>query len=240
MLKKYLTLTFLFVSSVAYAQDYTMINLKYITDYNMKDSYVDGFGSYIEIETIAQRGDFNFYGFTDLRYMNHSSGKLNYDFYKYILKYDVSNSKELLFVNIQAKETYSFANDMFLGVGSHIDIPVFGRLYANVYYFLNYADHKNNSSKYDSILPMSLAFNWFNIIAKDVIKGWDLAHGGWSDIDFYTNIGGYSNSRTSVQIYEGISLQHNDYALETGYKYWIMDTKSNVSHSLYLTLIKKF
>ena len=201
----------------------------------MKDSYIDGFNSYIEIEKMIQRGNFNFYGFTDIRF-NENNGSLNYDFYKYTLKYDITDSKELLFINLSAKDTYSsFSGDSFLGIGSHIDIPVFGRLYANAYYFLNYIYEDNNSKS-----PISFGFNWFNVLSKNIITNWDLAHGGWSDIDFYTNVKDNSNSRSSIQVYESLSLQHKDYAVELGYKYWVMDVKNNYSHSLYLSLIKKF
>lgn len=225
----------IFISNLS-AGDFTAINLKYVADYNWKDSYINGAGSYFEIETIAQRGDFHFYGFTDLRYMNAKFNQLNYDFYKYILKYDLINSNEKLFINAQIKETYGFRSDMFVGVGTSFDIPLFGKLYGNIYYFINGNDFNDLKSK----LPLSIAFNWFNILVNDVVTGWDLAHGGWSDIDLYTQVKGSSQSRASWQIYEGISLQHKDYAVELGYKYWLMDSENKTSHSLFLAFVKKF
>ena len=86
-MKKIITLLILTLSitSVLKAEDFTAINLKYTTEYNSGDSYINGFGSYIEIETIAKRGNFNIYGFTDLRFYN-SSSTLDYDYFKYNLK----------------------------------------------------------------------------------------------------------------------------------------------------------
>jgi hypothetical protein len=199
--------------------------------------FKNGFGNYFEVETLAQRGNFNFYGFIDVRNDTAISSS-NYDFYKYILKYDLTNGNSKLFVNYQIKETYDFNSDSFIGLGTNLDAGFMGVVSVNAYYFANYNDDANKSS-----LPFSLAFNWYKFLKKDFIKGWDLAHGGWSDIDLYTDIKDDNNndkSRVSMQIYEGVSLSNQDYGVELGYKFFRWSFDSVWSNSLYLSFIKKF
>lgn len=241
LLKQCIIMLSLLLSYNLNAEDYSAVNVKLIFDNNQYYSdagynFKDGFGNYFEIETLAQRGNFNFYGFVDVR-NDTSISSSNYDFYKYILKYDLTNGNSKLFVNYQIKETYGFNSDSFIGLGTNIDAGLMGVVSINAYYFANYNDDDNKSS-----MPFSIAFNWYKFLKKDLVQGWDLAHGGWSDIDLYTDMKNDNNgkSRVSMQVYEGVSLSNKDYGVELGYKFFRWSLDSVWSNSLYLSFIKKF
>jgi nucleoside-specific outer membrane channel protein Tsx len=218
----------------AESSDFSDVNLKSIFIYTSADR----FKTIVEVENIAKKGNFQLYGFTDVilsgSTMMNSYDELQFDFYKYILKYDITQSSEKLFINALMKETYKFKGDLFLGLGTHVNIPLIGRLNMNAYYFTSGHDSNNRSR-----VPFSFGFDWFNLITKlnDDIS---LYHKGWSDLDLFTKVKYDSNSRSSFQFYEGLSVENKSYAVAVAYKYFYTDVKHKVSHNLIVELTKKF
>lgn len=225
----------IFVAGALYADNYKGINLKYTQEFNQGGVFNNN-GAFLEVEAMGRIDRWDFYGFTDVRFMDNDYGKLNYDFYKYILKYDIFNNNQL-FISTEMKETYGdFDNDAFIGIGSSVNLPVFGRLFMNLYYFTG----QTVAGLPDGSQPYSLQFNWYNKL-MDLPHGWTLTHGGWSDLDFFTNLSDANHQGTSWQFYEGITFNYESYGIEFGYKYWknfAGNTNLN-SHSEYIYLIKR-
>lgn len=238
-LSKLSILFFLMLFSVNLkAADFSAINLKAFYGYIDSDApYLSDKNHYFfEVETIARSGQWDLYGFTDLKSID---GQLNYDFFKYIVKYDVLNNNKF-FIVAEAKETFGGQkSDAFVGLGTSFAIPVLGNLNINAMYYM--ADKDNSGNKLQ--LPFMLQFSWYNELGKIGNTGLTLYHGGWSDIDFFEKRKDSSlkMNKYAIQVFEAIGVNYQTYAAEIGYKYWSgMGGNDNSADSVFVYLIKRF
>ncbi len=217
------------------AEDFATANLKAFYGYIDSDAtyLTDKNHYFFEVETIARQGQWDLYGFTDLKMIN---GKVNYDFFKYIAKYDVLNNNRL-FIVAEAKETFGdHKGSAFIGLGTSAVVPGIGNLNVNVMYFIANEDKTGEKLK----LPMMFQLSWFNNFGQISDSKFSIYHGGWSDFDFFEKRESARN-RYSFQIYEGVGINYETYATELGYKYWYgMGGYANQAHSVFVYLIKRF
>lgn len=216
--------------------DFKAVNLKAFYGYIDSDApfLSDKNHYYYEVETIARKGKWDLYGFTDLQV---NSGQVNYDFFKYIVKYEVlSNNK--LFIVAEAKETFGDQkSDAFIGLGTSFAIPVIGNLNINAMYFMANEDNYGNKLE----LPFMLQFSWYNELGKIGNTGLTVYHGGWADVDFFEKRKDTEQNKYAIQAYEGIGINYETYATEIGYKYWNGIGGNNWSaNSVFVYLIKRF
>ncbi|UQY80325.1 Nucleoside-specific channel-forming protein [Candidatus Hepatincola sp. Av] len=255
-------ITTTFIATILRAEegDFATLNLRYMHDMGTTtgdnlNHTVDGInhpGNYVEIEGIAKRGQWDLYGFTDLRQYSgaasgteagdHGDSHLGIDFYKYIVGYDVFDNGKL-YIRAEAKDTYTAEGDFFGGVGTSVELPVVGHLLINMMYYTGDLNSANPTKK-----PWLLQFAWFNKLF-DLNKDWWIGHAGWSDVDFFTSGQdcSYHSSGTCAtqwQFLEGLTINYkNDYTIEIDYKFWQNTVGGNDgtnSHSLFLGLVKKF
>ncbi len=218
---------------------FKLLNLKLFKATNISNlSSMPKNQTMFEIEAIVSLGKWEYYGFSDFWFLDGKMQNLNIDFYKHILKYDIFNNDRLFLVGeIKEPFNYNFTGDLFAGIGTSFNLPIFGKLYGNILYYTGKAKDVNNA-KVDLNMPITLQFNWYSKLT-DLPYGIYLTHGGWSDIDFYekrTQTDGSLKTAISYQIYEGLALHKDSYALEVGYKYW-KNTWGNYSRSTHSTLI---
>ncbi|XWO13712.1 Nucleoside-specific channel-forming protein [Candidatus Hepatincola sp. Pdp] len=245
-------ITTTFIATILRAEegDFATLNLRYMHDMGTTTGddlpyTVDGVnhpGNYVEIEGIAKRGQWDLYGFTDIRQfstaasrgVNGGESHLGIDFYKYIVGYDVFDNGKL-YIRAEAKETYTHDGDFFGGIGTGIDLPIVGHLLINVMYYTGEFNSSNETQ-----VPWLLQFAWFNKLF-DLNKNWWVGHAGWSDVDLFTDT---PDTKPSWQFLEGLTINYkNDYTIEIDYKFWLNTVGGNEntnSHSLYLGLVKKF
>ena len=233
----YISIMLIFKFTSVSAEDFKTINLKYTLEHNESD-LLDADGAFLELETIIVSGRWDLYGFSDFRFMNNDYSQLNFDFYKYILKYDITGNGRF-YISTKIQETYNFSNDVFLGLGTSLPLPILGSFSANIYYFAGKTMEDSNSS---INVPLSIGLNWFNLIYT-FSDNLNLTHGGWMDIDPYTKLSNDDNTTgLEIQFYEGIALNYKSYAIELGYKYWYntFGVNNETSNSEYLYFIKRF
>ncbi|MDR2007752.1 MAG: hypothetical protein LBQ34_02105 [Alphaproteobacteria bacterium] len=219
--------------------DYAAVNLKYFSGYiDSNVSYLDTWNHFVEVETMAKKGQWDIYGFTDFKFQNQKYNEFNYDFYKYIVRYDVLDNSRFFLV-AQTKETFmDHKGNAFLGLGTSFNLPVIGTVNSNAMYFLSSKDAHGEKIE----IPAMIQFSWFNNFGNigDTQLNW--YHGGWSDLDLYEKRKDKPNTNASFQIYEGVGVNYNTYAMEVGYKYWknVSGIKRTSANSVFAYLIKRF
>ncbi|MDR0484462.1 MAG: hypothetical protein LBH40_04230 [Alphaproteobacteria bacterium] len=222
-----------------YADDFATVNLKFFTGYiDSNVSYLDNMNYFMEVETIAKKGQWDIYGFTDFKFTGKHANQLNYDFYKYIVRYDVLNNSKL-FVVAEAKETFDgHKGDGFVGLGTSYNLPFIGTVNTNAMYFLSSEDSLGETLE----LPFMIQFSWFNNFGNIGDSQFSLYHGGWSDIDMFEKRKNNPNSTAAFQIYEGVGVNYQTYGFELGYKYWknLGGVKRTSANSVFAYLIKRF
>ncbi|MCL2567589.1 MAG: hypothetical protein FWE18_05830 [Alphaproteobacteria bacterium] len=226
------------VSAYADDSDYAGANLKLFSGYVNSDvDFLDTTNFFVEVETFAKKGQWDIYGFTDFKFNDKKIDRLNYDFYKYIVRYDVINNSKLFLV-LQAKETFNYTGDGFVGLGTQFDLPFMGVLKANAMYFLSSKDKDGKEVQ----IPAMIQFSWGKDFGQLGNTQFSLYHGGWSDIDLYEKRKDAPKTAAAFQIYEGVGLNYDSYGFELGYKYWmnVGGNKNTSANSVFGYLIKRF